>query len=417
MTTAKPKELTDPACRNAKPRDKPWKLHDVRGLFLLVNPTGTKWWRLRYKLNGKDGLMSLGVYPDVPLADARKLRDKAREVIAQGVNPAEARKDAKAATGAAGLRTFGVLAEQWFKAESVKWRSKTYVSNVRRILDVDVLPFIGKRPITEIKPRELKEVFQRIKATGREETARRTRVLVGQVFRAAVGDGLAEIDPTQSLPREKRVKAKKHHAAFTDPTDVTRLMKAIGGYSGSPEVCAALKLSALLFQRPGEIRHMQWPQLDLDAALWRYTVTKTMTPHIVPLSAQAVAVLRALHPLTGHAPTAQPDGPHYVLPGARSRYRPLSENAVRVALRTMGFGNDEMTPHGFRAMARTLLAELGWKTDAIERQLSHKVAGPLGAAYDRAQFLDERRRMMQAWADYLDSLASGSKKVVALRRA
>lgn len=409
--------LTDTACRNAKPRPKPYKLPDGGGLLLLVNPTGSKWWRLRYTFDGKEQMQSLGIYPDVPLTQARARRDAARKLIASGTNPTTARREEKARSEGADARTFGALAGQWFAAESVKWRSATYVGNVRRILDVDVLPHIGTRPLADIKPRELKEVFQRIKASGREETARRTRVLVGQVFRQAVSDGLADVDPTASLPREKRVKAKRHFAAFTEPADVARLMKAIGAYTGTPEVCAALKLSALLFQRPGEIRRMEWPQLDLDAGLWRYTVTKTMTPHIVPLSRQAADVLRSLHPLTGHAPTSQPDGPHYVLPGARSRYRPLSENAVRVALRTMGFGNDEMTPHGFRAMARTLLAELGWKTDAIERQLSHKVAGPLGAAYDRAQFLNERRRMMQAWADYLDSLANGTSKVVALRRA
>jgi integrase len=402
--------LSELQCRKAKPGAKPYKLADGLGLSLLVNPNGSRWWRFRYHFDGREQMLSLGTYPEIGLKAARERRDEARKQVAHGVNPSDERKAEKAEREGRPGRTFEARAQQWFEVESKKWRSGTYRQSIERVLRMDVLPVIGKQDIAEVKAYTLRAVFQKIRESGREETARRCRVLVGQIFRAAVADGLIETDPTQSLPREKRIRAKKHHAALTEPQDVARLMTAIHGYSGSPVVCAALKLSALLFQRPGEIRTMEWPQIDLKAGAWRYTVTKTMTPHIVPLPVQAVEVLKQLHPLTGRPPVAAEK--HYVLPGERGRSRPLSENAVRVALRTMGFSNDEMTPHGFRAMARTLLAELGWPTDAIERQLAHKAAGPLGAAYDRAQFLTERRRMMQAWADYLDSLRLDARKVV-----
>lgn len=419
--------LTDTAIKNAKPGvhpergdtgGKPYKLSDSGGLFLLVQPNGSKWWRLKYRIDGKEGGLSLGVYPEVSLKVARKRRDDAREQIANGLNPGEQRQLGKLAKAQAAANSFEVIGSLWFAKTSPAWRSKTYVSGVKRILECDVYPYVGKRPITEIKPREMRDVFQRIRESGREETARRTRVLCGQVFRYAVGEELAEIDPTQSLPHEKRIRPKKHFAAFTDPSDVKRLMQAIQGYSGTPEVKAALQLSAMLFQRPGEIRRMDWREIDLDGAQWRYTVTKTMTPHIVPLPAQAVAVLRSLIPLTGTRPKLSgPNGPHYVLPNARGRHRPMSENGVRQALRTLGFTNDEMTAHGFRAMARSLLSEQGWKTDAIERQLSHKASGPLGAAYDRAAFLTERKEMMQSWANYLDELAQGTQKVAPRKAA
>jgi len=232
--------------------------------------------------------------------------------------------------------------------------------------------------------------------------------VIGQVFRYAIRRGVADYDPTQAMRGEKRLKPVKHFAAFTEAKDVARLMRAIYGYSGSPEVCAALKLSALLFQRPGEIRQMRWSQVNLEAGEWRYLVTKTNTPHVVPLARQASAILGDLYHLTGHSLRTKPDAPRYVFPTPKTKLRPLSENAVRQALRNLGFTNDEMTAHGFRAMARSLLAERGWDRDAIERQLAHKPAGPLGGAYDRATFIEERRKMMQDWADYLDELRLGA---------
>lgn len=407
--------LTDTLIRNAKPKAKPYKLPRELGLFVLVNPTGAKWWRFAYRFAGKEMLLSMGTYPEVPLTLARQRRDEARRQIAAGINPSEQRREARAATVAATDGAFSAVVERW-KADELAAASNSYQLNVSRMLDRDVLPYIGMQPITEIKPRDLIAIFNRIRERGLEETARRSRTVVGQIFRYAIRRGLAETDPTQPLRGERRVKPVRHYAAFTDPADVSRLMRAIYDYKGTPEVRAAVKLSALLFQRPGEIRRMQWAELDLAAAQWRYVVSKTNTPHIVPLPAQAVEILQEMQPLTGHGLGLKPDAPHYVFPTPKTKLRPLSENAVRQALRNMGFTNEEMTAHGFRAMARSLLAELGWKPDAIERQLSHKAAGPLGAAYDRAAYLVERKAMMQAWADYLDTLRS-RVKVVALRAA
>lgn len=337
--------------------------------------------------------------------------------MAEGIDPSTQRRAEREVQVAAEVSTFSGVVERW-EADAMTVNSDEYRATVRRMLERDVLPYIGERPIAEIKTRELIAVFDRIRQRGVEETARRARTIVGQVFRYAIRRGIADYDPTQALKGERRVKPVKHFAAFTDPDDVARLMRAIYDYKGMPEVRAALKLSAMLFQRPGEIRQMQWTQLDLYAEQWRYVVNKTKrhtgASHIVPLPAQAVAILRDLHPLTGHGLELKPDAPRYVFPTPKTRLRPLSENAVRQALRNMGFTNDEMTAHGFRAMARSLLAEMGWKPDAIERQLSHKAAGPLGAAYDRAAFLDERKAMMQAWADYLDALRE-RRNVVPLR--
>ncbi|NKF24523.1 tyrosine-type recombinase/integrase [Solimonas marina] len=411
--------LTDIQIRNAKQKDKPYKLPKELGLFVLVNPNGSKWWRFSYSFGGKEKSISLGTYPLIPLSLARQRRDEARRLVAEGVDPSAHRKEAREAQEATVADAFAAVTDRW-EADEMSANSDEYRASVRRLLDRDVLPYLGARQITEIKTRDLIAVFDRIRQRGVDETARRARTIVGQIFRYAIRRGIAENDPTLALKGERRIKPVKHFAAFTDPDDVGRLMRAIHDYKGTPEVRAALKLSALLFQRPGEIRQMQWPQLDLEAAQWRYVVNKTKrhtgASHIVPLPAQAVAILQELYPLTGHSLGLRPDSPRYVFPTPKTRLRPLSENAVRQALRNMGFTNEEMTAHGFRAMARSLLAEMGWKPDAIERQLSHKAAGPLGAAYDRAAFLEERKAMMQAWADYLDT-ARERRKVVAMRAA
>ncbi|WP_370306184.1 tyrosine-type recombinase/integrase [Sinimarinibacterium flocculans] len=412
--------LTDTLIRNAKPKDRPYKLPREAGLFALVNPNGAKWWRLAYRFGGRELLLSLGTYPDVSLSTARQRRDEARRLIAAGVNPSDQRREAREAAAVAALNTFSATVERW-KADELAANSDEYQRNVARMLSRDVLPYLGGRPIAEIKTRELIIVFDRIRERGVDETARRARTIVGQVFRYAIRRGITEYDPTQALRGERRAKPVKHFAAFTDPADVAKLMQAIYGYKGTPEVRAALKLSALLFQRPGEIRQMQWSEIDFEAAQWRYVVSKTKRStaqsHIVPLPAQALAILRELQPLTDGGLSLKPDAPRYVFPTPKTKLRPLSENAVRQALRNMGFTNDEMTAHGFRAMARSLLAELGWKPDAIERQLSHKASGPLGAAYDRAAYLDERKAMMQAWADYLDRLRTRSNVVALHARA
>jgi len=407
MKTAKPKKLTDPACKYAKPQDKPYKLHDTDGMFLLVNPNGSKWWRLRYTLNGKDGLVSLGVYPDVPLEAARTKRDEARVQIASGLNPATVKAQEREDNQRAKVNTFEAVADQFIKANVKRW-AETHTATLHYRLANFILPNIGKRPIAEIKPADLTRFIKPLATAGTIETAKRVRMVCGQVFRYAVAEGLIDSDPTRDLRGIIPSRKPKSFSALLETADIARLMRDISGYQGTPEVRTALKLSAYLFQRPGEMRTMRWAEIDWDKCQWRYTVSKTKTAHIVPLAPQAVELLRNLQTITGRS--------EYVFPSARGGTRPMSENAVRVALRTMGYSNEQMTPHGFRAMARSTLAELDWKTDSIERQLAHKPAGPLGAAYDRAQFLPERTKMMTAWANHLDGLEHRSN-VVPLRAA
>lgn len=413
------KPLSDVDCRNLKPDptgETRTKVHDGGGLLLEALSTGRKVWRWKYaKPSGGESMATFGEYPAISLARARAMRADAIGMLSRGLDPNEerARREAvQSAEAAAG--TFEAVMRAWAEDELANV-SPTYRANSLKRLERHAVPYIGRRPLAEIHPVELVPLFDRIKATGKEETARRVRSLMGQMFRWAIRRGLCTIDPTQAFKGEKRTKPRGHFAALTDPADVRRLAVAVWEYRGTAEVCALSKLSMMLFQRPGELRAMQWPELDLDRAEWRYTVSKTKTAHIVPLPVQAVAILRELQPLTDRPSDYRPDLPRYVFPSPKTRTRPASENAVRQALRNMGFANDEQTPHGFRATARSLLAELGWKTDAIERQLAHKVAGPLGAAYDRAQFLEERRQMMQAWADYLDSLRHGESKVTPIR--
>lgn len=415
------KPLTDKNCRDLKtnPEAKtPPRIYDGGGLFLEALPSGRKLWRFKYKTAAKPNgtIATFGEYPAVTLKRAREKREEARGLLADGLDVNEHRARAEAAqvlTLQAGH--FSAVAKAWYAAE-IENKAPSYQASITRMLERDVLPYIGKRPIRELTPRELLTVFDRIKERGADETSRRARVMVGQIIRYAIRNDMAETDPTLALRGEKRRKPKRHFSAFTNPADVARLMRAIYGYQGTTEICAMLKLSALLFQRPGEIRRMQWSEIDLDAATWRYVASKTSSAHLVPLSAQAIEILRDLEPLTGQALSLRADAPRYVFPSPRSRLRPASENAVRQALRNMGFTNDEMTAHGFRAMARSLLAELGFKPAAIERQLAHKANGPLGAAYDRSAYLEERTAMMQTWADYLDRLREGST-VVPMRRA
>jgi integrase len=299
-------------------------------------------------------------------------------------------------------------------------RVATTNETIRTRVEADLLPWLGNRPIADIKAPELLATLRRVEARGSLIVAKRLRQVAGQVFRYAVATGRAERDPSGDLRGAlKSPGAERHHAAFTNPADVAELLRTIDGYSGSPITRAALQLSPLLFVRPGELRAAEWPEFDLHAAEWRIPAhkMKMRLPHIVPLSKQAVAILRDLQPLTGGAIAGKADAPRFVFPGARTRMRPMSNNTVNASLRRIGYTGEQMTAHGFRATARTLLAELGWLPDAIERQLAHKASGPLGAAYDRAQFLNERRKMMQAWADYLDSLRNGAAVLPFKRKA
>lgn len=412
-------KLKDTAIRSAKAKTRPYKLADGGGLFLLVNPNGSKWWRLKYRIDGKEKLLSFGVYPAVSLGDARRSRDEARKLIAAGGDPSTARRAAREQRLADASNTFRALATEWLQLKVEELAPGTY-NKARWMLETFAYPRIGAMALTAIRPKDVLMVLRDLESTDKLETMHRVKARISEVFRLAISTGRADSDPTRDLRGQVKAKrATKHHAALTDPKEIGHLLRAIDGYRGSAETGAALRLAPLLFVRPGELRSAEWPQFDMDgvAPSWRYLATKTKTNHIVPLSVQAVAILRELQPLTDASSNVRDGLPRYVFPSVRTRARPMSENTVNAALRRLGYSGDQVTGHGFRAMARTLLAEMGWKPDAIERQLAHKASGPLGAAYDRAQYLDERRKMMQSWADYLDHLRSGESNVVAIGNA
>jgi integrase len=393
--------LTDTAIRNAKPGDKPSKLFDERGLFLLVTPTGGKWWRLKYRFDGKEKLLSLGTYPDVGLKVARERRDDARKLLADGIDPGENRKATKAAKQERAANSLEVVAREWYAKMAPNW-AEHHGDRIIRRFERDIFPWIGGRPIAEVTAPELLAMVRRIEDRGALETAHRALQNCGQVFRYAVATGRAERDPTGDLKGALPPVKGEHFAAVTEPDQVAKVLRALDGYEGTFTVACALRLAPLVFVRPGELRKAEWADIDLGAAEWRYIVTKTNTPHIVPLATQAVAILRELHALTGAG--------RYVFPGARSNGRPMSDNAILAAMRRMGIPKDEMSGHGFRAMARTILDEvLGFRPDFIEHQLAHAVKDPNGRAYNRTAHLGERRKMMQAWADYLEKLKAGAE--------
>jgi integrase len=395
--------LTDTAIRNAKPGEKTIKLFDERGLYLEVSRSGGKWWRLKYRFDGKEKRLSLGVYPDVSLKDARERRDAARKLLADGTDPSENRKAQKSARADRAANSFEVVAREWFAKYSATW-AKDHGNRIIRRFERDIFPWIGGRPIAEITAPELLTVVRRIEDRGALETAHRALGNCGQVFRYAVATGRAERDPSGDLRGALPPVKGEHFAATTDPKRVGEILRALDGYQGTLTVRCALRLAPLVFVRPGELRKAEWADIDLDAAEWRYTVTKTNTPHIVPLSRQAVAILRELQPLTGRG--------QFVFPGARSNGRPMSDNAILAAMRRMGIGKEEMSGHGFRAVARTILdEELGVRPDYIEHQLAHAVRDPNGRAYNRTAHLPERRKMMQQWADHLDRLKAGAEVI------
>jgi integrase len=395
--------LTDTKIRNAKPSDKPTRLFDERGLYLEVSPAGGKWWRLKYRFGGREKRLSLGVYPDVTLKDARERRDAARKLLGDGVDPSENRKAIRSAQSDRAANSFEVVTREWFGKYSPGW-ADSHASRVIRLFERDIFPWIGGRPIAEITAPELLTVIRRIENRGALETAHRARTNCGQVLRYAVATGRCERDPSGDLRGALPPAKGKHFAATTEPSKLAGILRAMDGYEGDLTVRCALRLAPLVFVRPGELRTAEWKDMDLDAAEWRYTVTKTDAPHIVPLSRQAIAILRELQPLTGEG--------HFVFPGARTNRRPMSDNAILAAMRRMGIGKEEMTGHGFRAVARTILDEvLGFRPDFIEHQLAHAVRDPNGRAYNRTAHLPERRKMMQKWADYLDKLKAGAEVV------
>lgn len=400
--------LTDTAVRNAKPSEKPYKLTHGKGLYLLVNATG-KYWRLDYRFAGKRKTLALGVYPDVTLASARERRDDARKLLASDTDPSLVMAVNKRARLQAAENTFEAVAREWYAKKLPTW-APTTAQKVIRQLEKDIFPWIGNHPIKDIAAPELLATLRRMESRGALELAHRMREYCGMVFRYAVATGRAERDPSGDLKGALAPVKTNHHASVTEPKKIGELLRAIDGYSGSFMTKCALQLAPLVFVRPGELRTAEWSEFDLDAAEWRIPgeKMKMRDKHIVPLSQQAVEILRAIHPLTGSG--------RYVFPSVRTTVRPMSENTVNAALRRMGYEKHEMTGHGFRSMASTLLHEQGWPHEAIERQLAHAERNKVSAAYNYAEHLPKRREMMQAWADYLDGLVTGAK-VMSLRKA
>lgn len=391
--------LSDTAIRNTKPTDKPQKLADGGGMYLLLNPSGSRWWRLKYRFGGKEKLLSLGTYPDTGLKEARDKRDAARKLLAADVDPGEQRKAVKAAGNELAANSFAVIAAEWLALQRPRMAATTF-EKAQWTFDELVNPWIGSRPIAVLDAPELLKLLRRIEARGAHETAHRTKQRCGQVFRYAISTGRAKHDPTADLRGALAPVVSTSRAAITDPIKVGDLLRAIGAYQGSLVTKCALQLAPLVFVRPGELRKAEWAEIDLDGAQWRIPAArmKMREEHIVPLAPQAIAILHELHPLTGRG--------QYVFPSYRGKARTMSENTVNAALRYMGFDKDTMTGHGFRAMASTRLNEMGWPPDVIERQLAHAERNKVRAAYNRAQYLGERTRMMVAWADYLDGLRS-----------
>jgi integrase len=386
--------LTDKAIRALKPREKPYKVTDGGGLYLLIQPNGSRLWRFKYRHGGRERLESLGAYPEVPLAAARQRRDDLRRLHASGVDLALHRKAAKEARVASAANSFEVVANEWFATKEAGWVPKHAIKIIER-LKRDVYPWLGARLVAEVTPPEVLAMLRRIEGRGAIETAHRALGDVSAVFRYAVATGRAASDPCRDLRGALSPRQERHLAAITDPKKIPELLKKLDVYGGTLVVRCALRLAPLLFVRPGELRSARWADMDLDAGEWRFRASKTGQPHIVPLARQAVAILRELQPLTGRH--------ERVFPGARSVQRPMSENTVNAALRTLGIEREEMCGHGFRAMARTILEEhLKVPPHLIEAQLAHTVRDVNGRAYNRTTHLDERRQMMQRWADYLD---------------
>lgn len=408
--------LTDTNIRRTKPGAKPIKLSDAHGLHLLIKPDGGRYWRLNYRFDGKQKTLALGVYPTVTLADARQRREDARRLLAHGTDPSEAKKATKEARKAAAViadDTFETLAREWLRRREASGEtSEATISKDRWRLETYLFPTLGARPITAINARDLRDALREVEAAGKMETASRCKITAGQVFRWAILEGKTDNDPTAPLRRQFTTPTPTHRAALTDPVKIGGLLRDIESFTGRAVTLAALKLAPLVFVRPGELRGAEWSEIDLEGAVWRIPAArmKMKQPHLVPLSTQAVAVLRELQPLTGDDTL--------VFPAMGRAGRPMSENTVNTALRRLGYANDEMTGHGFRGMAATRLNEMGWNPDAIERQLAHAEPNKVRKAYTHAaQYLEERTRMMQAWADYLDGLRAGATVVPFKRQA
>jgi integrase len=398
--------LTQSQIRAARRKQKPYKLFDERGLFLLVTSSAGRLWRFKYRHARVEKLISLGAYPDVSLKRAREKRDAARRVLADGVDPSAKRRAEKTA----GAHTFAAVAEEWLRSKAKSLAPGTWQRDSNQLKKL-VLPWLGNRPIAAIEASELLNVLRKIEIRGRLDTAHRTRALCGRVFRYAIATGRARHDISADLRGALAPKATKSYPAITHPEAVAKLLRDIEGYDGQPTTRAALRLAAYLFVRPGELRAAEWSEFDLDAARWRIPSArmKMGEQHLVPLPMQAVTILRELSAITGTG--------RFVFPSLLTRERPMSENTLNTALRRLGYANNQMVAHGFRGMASTLLNEQGWHPDLIELQLAHAERNKVRAAYNRAQRLDERASMMQAWADYLDGLRARGNVVPIKRTA
>lgn len=396
-------KLTDIAIKRAKHKDKPYKLADGGGLYLHVKSPG-KYWRMDYRFAGKRRTLTFGPYPELSLKDARQRRDDARKQLANHLDPGELKKAKKAAGKEAAENSYELVAREWHARKKSGW-SEGYAENVLSRQVLKVFPWLGRRPIREVRASELLKVIRRIEHSGALETAHRTLRECGAVFRYAIASDLAERDPSAGLKGSLPPIVTRHFPSITDPTEVGALLRAIDGFSGHFVTRCALRLAPMLMARPGELRQAEWKGIDLEAAEWRYIVSKVNSQQIVPLATQAVEILKELHPLTGQG--------RYVFPSIRNPRgdRPMSENTVNAALRRLGYSKNEMTGHGFRSMASTILHEQGWRHELIETQLSHLTGTEVSRAYNYATHLPERRKMMQAWADYLGELKSGGKVI------
>ena len=388
--------LTDRSVKLAEPREKTYKVSDSGGLYIEINPKGAKYWRLKYRFAGKEKRLALGVYPDVSLKKAREDRDDAKRLLSNGIDPGEKRKEQKLALKGYYDNTFAEVALEW-RTIKMSDRSDSYMVKVESALRRDVLPFIGDKNISRIEAPEILHLLRKIEARGAIETAHRTKMWIGQVFYFAIATGRCQRNPTLDLKGALKPHKPQHFAAITDATKVGKLMSDIYHYSGTPQVTAALKCTALWFLRQIEVRNLEWDQVKWDKEQLEIQAAKGGEDHIVPLSTQSIQILKDLYVVTGHGKK--------VFPGARSHEKGISENTVNAALRNLGYEKEVMSAHGFRAMARTLLEE-ELEFDAVlpERQLAHKVKDALGRAYNRTQLLKARREMMQRWSDYLDEL-------------
>jgi integrase len=402
--------LTDIQIRNAKPTDKPYKLADGGGLYIEVATSGGKLWRMKYRYAGKEKRLSFGSYPIVPLAEARQYRDEAKRLLAKNTDPGEVKRIEKQQRETISSNSFEAVTRDWFDRHLSK-RAESTKEKITSRMERFVLPYIGKRPIAEITTLDILELLHRIETLNSADTAHRVKQEIGQIIRFAIQTGRAVNDPTPAL-RGALPPIKQTHFASPaeDPAKVGELLRMMEAFKGSPIVAAAIKILPMVFCRPGELRMMKWADVNVEAGEWRYISSKTKTPHIVPLTKQVIVILNDLYPFTGNLQGG------YVFSGGRSSMRPMSDGAINAAYKRLGIDTQaDLTGHGWRSVARTMLHErLGYEPAVIEHQLAHAVPDALGMAYNRTKFLDERKRMMQAWADYLDKLKKGAE-VIKLR--